>query len=86
MVRKLLFFLPNLLFLSINQAVGNIAVGYAAARSYIALSLHYLGLRTERRRPKNKEEGIMDWVLLSIGTLTAVMSVFALHFIWRESH
>ena len=35
---------------------------------------------------RNKEDAIMDWALMSIGTLTALLSVISLHFILREEH
>jgi hypothetical protein len=79
-------FLPStFLFLSINQAVGSIAVGQSEARAYMALSLLYQEPRaTTRRRFKNKEDGIMSWALVSIGTVTALLGILSMYLIWRE--
>jgi hypothetical protein len=74
----------NLLFLSINQAVGRMAVGQSEAKSNMASRLLYQEPRAEQKRRRNKEDVIMDWTLLSITTLTALLVVSSLHLIWKE--
>jgi len=73
------------LFLSLNQAVGSMAVGQSEARTDLALRLLYLEPRAERGRRRNKEEVIMDWTsLLMIETVVGFLGIFALHLFWKD--
>jgi len=77
--------LPTCLFLSINQAVGSMAVGQSEARTDMALKLLYLEPRTERGRGRNKEDVIMDWAsLLMIEMVVGFLGIFALHLFWKD--
>jgi hypothetical protein len=48
----------------------------------MALRLLLQEQKVKRGRLRNKEEIIMDWAPLIIGTFTALLGVIALYFIW----
>jgi hypothetical protein len=60
------------------------AVRQSEAQTYLALRLLYQEPRAARGRETDMAEPNMDWTLLIIGTLTALLGVLSIYLIWRE--